>query len=133
MILYIRTAEGRELQFPMHPCLGVALTGEQEHVNGYSLLGSQRSIAEYLQDAPPDGNELSRYAFIEVNNLDEYIRCCMYEGGEFCGLHFEFDGASDCPPDWTWALVPESTDDVTHIEEVIVPYGRYQPGTLGED
>ena len=56
----------------------------------------------------------------------EFILSAMYEGGELCGV---YDSTDDDHGEgvWSWALMPETEHDKRHINDVIVPYGRYSP------
>ena len=62
------------------------------------------------------------YAWTQEYNLEEYLLCAMYEGGEFCGVHHNYD--EDDLIEFTWALLPERPEDRQHIENVVLMYGR---------
>ena len=58
-------------------------------------------------------------------HAEERALSCLYEGGEFCGLWSDMTADSDDEtPRWAWALLPETAEDLQHIESIIVPYGR---------
>lgn len=61
------------------------------------------------------------YAWTQEYSLEEYLLCAMYEGGEFCGHYYD---CGEEQPTFTWALLPETPEDVQHIEQVILMYGR---------
>lgn len=92
-----------------------------EHTD-QAAFGPQGDVAGYRLDQDKCHQIDSHLVYHQL--LEERLLSCMYEMGQFCGVWTDTEDDDESPPRFGWAIVPESEDEVTHIEKVIVPYGR---------